>query len=49
MGSDGIFRYTTLLQDNLGQDIDILTEYLQLLGGKIGKEYMESENRIIIK
>ena len=49
MGSDGIFRYTTLLQDNLGQDIDILTEYLQLLGGKIGEQYKESENRIMIK
>ena len=47
MGSDGIFRYTTLLQGNLGQDIDILTEYLQLLGGRIGEGYMVHDNRIL--
>ena len=48
MGSEGIFRYTKLLQDNLGQDIDILATYLQMLEGKIGEEYKESENRITI-
>ncbi len=48
MGDDGIFRYTKLLQDNLGQDVDILARYLQILGGEIGEEYKEIENRIII-
>lgn len=49
MGSDGIFRYTTLLQDNLGQDIDILAEYLELLGGVIGQDYGKAQERITIK
>ena len=49
MGSDGIFRYTSLLQDNLGQDIDILAEYLELLGGKIGQEYKTPKNRITLQ
>ena len=46
MGSDGIFRYTRLLQDNLGQDVEILATYLEMLGGTIGDEYKNSEGRI---
>ena len=46
MGSDGIFRYTRLLQDNLGQDVEILATYLEMIGGTIGDEYKNSEGRI---
>ena len=47
MGCEGIFRYTRLLQDNLGQDVDILSGYLDLLGGTIGEEYKNIEGRIL--
>ena len=46
MGSDGIFRYTQLVQDNLGQDVEILATYLEMIGGTIGEEYKKSEGRI---
>ena len=46
MGSDGIFRYTQLVQDNLGQDVEILAAYLEMIGGTIGEEYKKSEGRI---
>ncbi|MBQ7773302.1 MAG: bifunctional metallophosphatase/5'-nucleotidase [Bacteroidales bacterium] len=49
-GSWGMFRYTTLLQNNLGQDVDILTGYLQQeLGGVIDSRYAAPEGRITIK
>ena len=46
MGCDGIFRYTRLLQDNIGQDVEILAAYLEMIGGTIGEEYKKSEGRI---
>lgn len=49
-GSWGMFRYTTLLQNNLGQDVDILTGYLQQeLGGVIDSRYAAPQGRILIK
>ncbi len=49
-GSWGMFRYTTLLQNNLGQDVDILVNYLQQeLGGVIDSRYAAPEGRITIK
>ena len=48
LGSEGIFRYAKLLQDNLGQDAEILAAYLQQLGGVIGEEYSKTQGRIII-
>ena len=47
MGCEGIFRYTRLLQDNLGQDVEILSGYLNLLGGTVGEQYKEVEGRIV--
>ncbi len=49
LGCEGIFRYTRLLQDNLGSDAEILATYLQMLGGINGKEYSRTEGRIQIK
>ena len=47
LGCAGIFRYTQLLEDNLGQDVDILAYYIkQVLNGRIGKEYADVEGRI---
>ena len=46
MGSDGIFRYTQLVQDNLGQDVEILATYLEMIGGTIGDGYKGTEGRI---
>lgn len=46
LGSEGIFRYAKLLQDNLGQDVEILAAYLQQLGGVIGEEYRKTDDRI---
>ena len=48
MGCDGIFRYAQLLQDNIAQDVEVLATYLQILGGKIGREYSEAQGRISI-
>ena len=47
MGCNGIFRYTTLLQDNMGQDVEILSAYLNHLGGTVGEEYSKTEGRIL--
>ena len=49
LGCEGIFRYTRLLQDNLGSDAEILATYLQMLGSINGKEYSRTEGRIQIK
>ena len=50
LGCAGIFRYTELLEDNLGQDVDILVSYItNVLHGRIGKRYAEVEGRIRIK
>lgn len=49
-GSAGIFRYATLKEDFLGQDVDVLASYItDVLNGRIGKEYEETEGRIRIK
>ena len=48
MGCDGIFRYAQLLQDNIAQDVEVLATYLQMQGGKIGREYSEAQGRISI-
>ena len=50
LGSDGIFRYTTLEQDNLGIDIDIIATYIKItLNGTIEKRYNQTEKRIFLK
>ena len=50
LGCSGIFRYTELLEDNLGQDVDILASYIaNVLHGRIGKQYAEVEGRIVMK
>ena len=50
LGCSGIFRYTKLLEDNLGQDVDILASYIaNVLHGRIGKRYAEVEGRIVMK
>ena len=48
LGSNGIFRNATLLESNLGQDVEILVNYLQQeLGGVIGSRYAAPEGRIL--
>jgi 2',3'-cyclic-nucleotide 2'-phosphodiesterase (5'-nucleotidase family) len=50
LGSQGIFRYDTLEEDNMGQEVDIAAIYLEKhLGGKIGTEYSHTDGRIDIK
>ena len=50
LGCAGIFRYATLQEDHLPQDIEVLATYIrQFLGGRIGKRYMQAEGRITIK
>ena len=50
LGCSGIFRYTQLLEDNLGQDVDILAFYIaNVLHGRVGKQYAEVEGRIVMK
>jgi hypothetical protein len=50
LGSQGIFRYAVLEEDNLGHDVEILASYLEKhLGSKIGKEYSHTDGRIEIK
>ena len=50
LGCSGIFRYTELLEDNLGQDVDILASYIaNVLHGRIGKQFAEVEGRIVMK
>lgn len=49
-GDNGILRYATPKESNLGQDVDILAIYIeQILGGKIGTEYSTTEGRITIE
>lgn len=49
LGSEGIFRYATLKNDNLGTDVDILANYIeQTLGGIIAAPYDAPEGRIKI-
>ncbi len=49
-GDGGIFRNATLLHDNLGQDTEILSRYLQQeLGGVIDTSYAAVEGRITIR
>ena len=48
MGSSGVFRYTKLKEDNLGQDVEILVSYItQALGGCIGQQYATTDGRIL--
>lgn len=48
LGSNGIFRHARLLESNLGQDVEILSNYLQQeLGGVIGSRYAAPEGRIL--
>ena len=48
-GSNAIFRYATLKDDNHGKDVEILVSYLtQMLGGRIGYSYATTEERIRI-
>ena len=50
LGCSGIFRYTEPLEDNLGQDVDILASYIaNVLHGRVGKQYAEVEGRIVMK
>ena len=50
LGSEGIFRYAELKEDNLGQDVEVLVTYIeQMLGGRIGQQYADVEGRIRIK
>ena len=50
LGSAGMLRYAILKEDNLGQDVDILVNYIgDYLGGVIGNEYAGTDGRIVIK
>ena len=50
LGCAGIFRYATLLEEHLPQDIEVLATYIrQVLGGHIGKRYTQIDGRIKIK
>lgn len=49
LGSEGIFRYTALVQDNMGQDVEILANYLNSLGGTIGNGYSRTDGRIMLE
>ena len=47
LGCAGAFRYLKLKEDNLGQDVEVLVTYItDVLKGKIGKEYKNTEGRI---
>lgn len=49
-GDGGIFRNATLLHDNLGQDTEILSRYLQQeLRGIIDSRYSAPEGRIVVR
>ena len=49
LGCAGIFRYATLLEDHLPQDVEVLATYIrQVLGGQIGRTYQSAEGRITI-
>ena len=50
MGGSGVFRYTEPKEDNQGQDVEILTSFInQELDGRIGKQYANTEGRIVIR
>ena len=50
LGCAGIFRYATLMEDHLPQDIEVLATYIRrVLGGRIGKRYMQADGRMTIK
>ena len=50
LGCAGIFRYAELLDDDLGQDADILASYItNVLQRRIGPSYADVEGRISIK
>lgn len=50
MGCAGAFRYVTLKEDNLGQDVEVLAAYItNYLKGRIGQIYDGPEGRIRIK
>ena len=50
LGSSGIFRYAALLEDNLAQDVEVLSVYIErMLNGRIGEPYKHPDGRIIIK
>lgn len=50
LGSDGLFRYVTLENKDLGTDVEILAAYIeQTLGGVISSPYDSVEGRIVIK
>ena len=49
LGCAGIFRYATLLEDHLPQDVEVLETYIrQVLGGRIGRAYQSPDGRITI-
>ena len=49
LGCAGIFRYATLLEEHLPQDIEVLATYVrQVLRGRIGRAYQSTEGRITI-
>ena len=50
LGCAGIFRYAELLDDDLGQDAEILVSYItNVLQRRIGPSYADVEGRISIK
>ena len=50
LGSDGIFRHTTLKDDNLMLDVQVLSTYIEkVLGGHIGAPYDVVDGRINIQ
>lgn len=50
LGCAGAFRYVTLEEDQLGQDVEVLASYIRsILKGKIGKAYEGTEGRIRLK
>ena len=50
LGCAGIFRYAELLDDDLGQDADILASYItNVLQRRIGPSYADVKGRISIK
>jgi 2',3'-cyclic-nucleotide 2'-phosphodiesterase (5'-nucleotidase family) len=49
LGCAGIFRYATLQEEHLPQDIEVLATYIrEVLGGHIGRAYQSTEGRITI-
>ncbi len=49
MGSQGVLRYAKLISDNRGSIIQVLTTYIEKhLNGVIGKQYAQTEGRIVI-